>query len=67
MWSVHVASALQITLIDTVLAEIFPFPLQDKIALIKVEKFEIPLPRHAVAILSEGDTNQRKTVKTSYN
>lgn len=29
---------------DTVLAEIFLFPLQDKIALIKAEEFEIPLP-----------------------
>jgi len=38
---VHVASVLQVTLIDTVLAEFLLFPPQEKMALMKVEEFEI--------------------------
>lgn len=61
-WAMYI---LQITLDNTVLAEIFLFLPQDKIALIEVEEFENP--SQAVASLSRQNVNQKKTVKTSNN
>lgn len=61
-WGMYI---LQITLDNTVLAEIFLFLSQDKIALIEVEEFENL--SQAVASLSRQNVNQKKTVKTSNN
>lgn len=61
-WGMYI---LQITLDNTVLAEIFLFLPQDKIALVEVEEFENP--SQAVASLSRQNVNQKKTVKTSNN
>lgn len=61
-WGMYI---LQITLDNTVLAEIFLFLPQDKIALNEVEEFENP--SQAVASLSRQNVNQKKTVKTSNN
>lgn len=55
--------------VGTMVVEIFPFPLQDKITVIKVEVFEkhsLSLP-NAVTIFSKGNMNQKKEVKSSYN